>query len=111
MSTDKREARRKYKEREAPPKGVFAVRSARSGRVWVSGSRNLPASRTGLFFMLRNSSHHNKEMQADWEAHGEESFSFEVVETFDPEIPDIAVRDALRDRPRHWAGVLDATAI
>ena len=99
-----------YKER---PKalGVFAVRCAVSGEVWVSASRKLDTQQNGLFFSLRSGSLPNAAMLAAYKAHGAESFSYEVLETVDTEgLTPIGVGDLLKAREKHWREALNAKA-
>jgi len=107
---DKREARREFKARK-PSRGVFAVRCTASGEAWVSASHNLAASRTGLWFCLRNGMHHNQELQAAWNRHGGETFEFEVVETFEEDVPQLLLQDLVRDRQKHWKKQLGASLV
>jgi hypothetical protein len=107
---DKREAKREFKERK-PEGGVFAVRFAGSGEVWVGSSANLPSSETGLRFMLRQGTHINRELQAAWNTHGQEGFRVEIVERFPDDLTELGRRDALRDRRKHWMETLGARAV
>jgi hypothetical protein len=106
---DRRAAREEFKSRKTD-KGVFAVRCA-AGPVWVSSSRNLAASRTGLWFCLRNGMHHNKQLQAAWNQHGEAAFTFEVLETFEEDMPPILLKDACSNRQKHWQLETSARAV
>ncbi|WP_374574867.1 GIY-YIG nuclease family protein [Phenylobacterium sp.] len=97
--------------KEAPKsQGVFAVRCAASGEVWVSASRNLEKQQTGLWFSLRMGGNHNKAMQAAWKAHGESAFSYEVLETLEIEddTPAYVAQTRLKDREAHWRQALNA---
>jgi hypothetical protein len=107
---DRREARRDAKAR-VTAKGIFVVRCTVSGEAWVSNSRDLTSSQTGLWFMLRNGMHHNKAMQAAWNLHGADAFLFEVLETLDNDLPPLLLSDALRDRQKHWQQKLGASAL
>ncbi len=107
---DKREARRAFKARTMP-KGVFVVRCPAAGKAWVSNSANLDAARTGMWFMLRNRMHHNRQLQAAWDSHGEAAFEFEVLEQFADDTPPLLLRDALRDRQKHWQKELGASMV
>jgi hypothetical protein len=104
---DKREAKREAKER-VTSKGIFAVRCTPSSESWVSGSRDLQASQTGLWFMLRNGMHHNRNMQAAWNVHGAKAFHFQILETLSDELPPLLLKDTLRDRQKHWQQELGA---
>ena len=107
---DKREARRTFKEKKTP-KGVFAVRCASSGEVWLGSSANLDSSRTGIWFLLRNGMHHNKAMQAAWNEHGADAFQHDILENFEEDLSPMQLGDLLRDRLKHWRAELGAAAI
>ena len=49
-----------------PPMGVYAVRDATSGRVWVGSSRDVHARLTRIRFELRLGTHTDKQLQAAW---------------------------------------------
>jgi hypothetical protein len=100
--------KREFKERKPPAKGVFALRCAATGEIWVAASANLKATETGQFFMLRNGSHINRKIQAAWNAYGPESFVFEVLETFDEKAAELTLRDLARQRPKFWVKELGA---
>ena len=99
---ERKEAVREFKERK-PSAGVYALRCSASGRRWVDASPNLKAAENREYFSLRQRLHRNKELQAEWNEHGESSFSFEVLETLADDTQDLNLRDALTKRKRAWA--------
>ena len=102
----RRQAIRDYKERKAAP-GVYVVRCAATGEVWVGGSRNLDAQQNSLWFGLRTGGHANRAMQAAWTAHGEAGFSFEELERIDDEdLTPLGRADLIKARERHWQAAL-----
>ena len=107
---DKKEAARQYKARKIP-RGAFALRCKPTGEVWVDASPNLEAARNGAWFQLRLNSHRHKALQAQWNAHGEQAFEFEILETLDEDVAPLILRDLLKERKHHWASQLGATAI
>jgi hypothetical protein len=107
---DRREIKRDAKTR-VTAKGIFAMRCAASGESWVTSSRDLTASQTGIFFMLRNGMHHNKAMQSAWNIHGADGLRFEILETLPEDLPPIVLKDLLRDRHKHWQKELGASAV
>ena len=106
----RKEAIQKFKEQK-PALGVFAVRCTASGRVWVDTSRNLGASHNGTWFTLRSGCHRDKALQAEWEAHGEPAFQFEILETIAEDVHPLAVPDLLKAARVRWIGQLDAKGI
>ncbi len=107
---DKKAAKREAKER-VTAKGVFVVRCTISGESWVSSSRDMKSSETGLWFGLRLGSHINRLMQSAWNTHGADSFKFEVLEQMPDDLSDMALRDCLKERQKWWRGELGAGAV
>ncbi len=105
---DRKEAKRQYKERKAPPRGICAVRCTATGRAWVGHSTNLDALQTRLWFTLRLGSHNNPGLQAEWNAHGEQVFRYEVLETLEESVTKLEEPDLLKERTRHWIAELGA---
>jgi hypothetical protein len=108
MSQHKRDLVREYKERKQRA-GVFAVRCAPSGEVWVSGSPNVDRQQNGLWFQLRLGTYTNKAMQAAWKANGENAFSYEVIdELSDPPDNAYALKADLKTLEDEWRAKLGA---
>ena len=99
---DRKRAIDDYKNR-TPHRGIFAVRCSATGQVWVGDSPNLDSARNRLWFMLRHGSSRNLELGAEWRAHGEEAFRFEVLEELDADISPLLVSGALKEKAREWA--------
>lgn len=107
----RREVVRDYKERKVA-QGIFAVRCAVTGEVWVGQSRNLEQQQNGIWFGLRQGGHPNPALRVAWAAHGEEAFAFEVLETIADEDLGAYVRaNLLKDRDAHWRAQLGAPKI
>lgn len=104
----RREAIRAYKDKKTQA-GVYAVRCAATGEVWVAGAANVETQQTRHWFGLRMGSHMNKAMQAAWCAHGEAALSFEVVEMIEAEeLTPLGLADLIKSRERHWLATLGA---
>jgi hypothetical protein len=99
-----------YKNRKTP-RGTFAVRFAERGPAWVDATPDLDAARNGILFMLRNGMHPNKELQAEWTAHGEAAFRYQVLETLEDDLASMAWRDLLKDKKKEWLGRLSARPV
>ncbi|MDG2531780.1 GIY-YIG nuclease family protein [Caulobacter endophyticus] len=99
---------RAYKEEKRTP-GIYAVRCERTGQAFVGATENVATRQNGVWFSLRLGSHPNARLQGAWNAHGEASFAFEVLETIDDDGLEPRGR-ALRlaDRRKHWCEVLNA---
>lgn len=107
---DKKAARREAKER-VTQRGIYAMRCTATGQAWIGNSKDLKSAKTGLLFGLRIGGHINRELQNAWNQHGADAFRFEILEEFDPDLPEMTLRDALRDRQKHWRGELSAGAV
>jgi hypothetical protein len=87
--------------REKKPSGnsrnrnLSAVRCTATGRVWAGSSGNLDAARNRFWFCLRNGSHPDKALQDEWNAHGEHTFQYEILEKLDDDVPPLEVTDVL----------------
>jgi len=76
---DRKARRREYKETPLPA-GVFQVRNTAAGKSFVGASSNAPGKLNGQRFQLEMGSHPDHELQADWNALGPDTFTFEVVD-------------------------------
>jgi|ERR1700733_1209717 hypothetical protein len=103
----RKESIRKFKEQK-PLLGAYAVRCTATGRVWVGVSRNLNATKNGCWFTLRNGSHQEKSMQADWNAHGESTFQYEILDGRENDLHPLEIDDLLKEKKRDWMARLDA---
>jgi hypothetical protein len=107
---DRKAAIAEYKKRKSAA-GVFAIRCAESGQVWVGQTLNLETVQNRIWFTLRAGSHSNTELQRAWSAHGEADFRFEPLEQLvDEELA--YVRDKLlKERELHWRAALKASSV
>jgi hypothetical protein len=96
----KRDIARQYKEREKS-QGIFAVRCTATGETWVGSTPDLETRQNGIWAALRWGRHPNAEMQSSWNAHGEESFAFEIVEEVRDDNP-LLIPALLKERSLHW---------
>jgi hypothetical protein len=104
----KREILQAYKE-EKRPAGVYALRCAATGEVWVGTSKNIGQQKNSIWFSLRSGGHPNRKLQAAWAAHGADAFSFEVLEEVDQaEMTALGLTDALKSLDKSWRETLGA---
>lgn len=104
----RRELTAEYKERKARP-GIFAIRCAPAGLVWVGSAQELANRQNRFWFALRLAQHRNAAMQAAWTAHGEESFVYEELEAIDGEdLSGWLLTQTLKDRLEYWRHGLNA---
>jgi hypothetical protein len=106
-NVSRKEAIREFKERKVRA-GIFAIRCAVNGHVWVGTSRNLDATRNGSWFSLRQGGHIDKPMQAEWNEHGEPAFQYEILEVLEDDLLPMAVHDLLKEKGPHWVAKLSA---
>jgi 3-deoxy-D-manno-octulosonic-acid transferase len=60
--------------------GVFQIRNTVNNKILVESSPNLDAIWNRHRLELKFGSHRNLVLQADWAAHGEENFVYEILE-------------------------------
>lgn len=82
IAVRKRELLRHYKD-NPPGAGVFALRCAASGFVYLNAAMNLQGALNRARFQLRLGGHRNLRLQQQWQQHGEAAFSFEVVDVLE----------------------------
>ncbi|KQR56804.1 GIY-YIG nuclease family protein [Acidovorax sp. Leaf160] len=75
----RRELTRQYKQ-AFPCMGVYAVRCEAAGLLRLGRSRNAEGMLNRVRFELARGGHHDKAVQAAWNAHGAEAFRFEVID-------------------------------
>ena len=105
---NRKEAIREYKERKVA-RGVFAIRCAPTGSVWVDSAMDLDAAENRVWFALRlGDKFMEKTIVAQYGSHGRDAFSYEVLETIDGDTPQMSLRDLLKERKLHWVEKLQA---
>jgi len=108
---DRRALVREYKEREVQA-GIYAIRCAQTGEVWVGGVSNVSSRQNGVWFTLRMGGHSCAGLQAAWTTHGEAAFSFEVLEVLDDKtLERLGKASLLAERRQHWIATLNAEGL
>ncbi len=100
------ELKREYKEM-ARRMGIIAVRNLRNGRMWIRSAFNPEATLRRFRFELEFGSSRIKELQKEWDEFGAEAFSFEVIDTVEPD-PEKDDADELAAREAFWRDKLSA---
>ncbi|AZD86502.1 hypothetical protein C4K14_3678 [Pseudomonas chlororaphis subsp. aureofaciens] len=59
--------------------GVYAIRNIRNGKVYIGSSVNLASRIKSHASRMKNGVGKNKYLQADWDSHGPDAFSVEVL--------------------------------
>jgi hypothetical protein len=99
---DRKEAIRRFKEQK-PVAGIYAVRCAVTGSVWVGATLNLEATRNRCWFSLRNGLSLDRPLQDEWNAHGEPAFEYEILDRLEKDLHPLEVDDLLKKKVRDWA--------
>ncbi|HEY9211469.1 MAG TPA: GIY-YIG nuclease family protein [Ancylobacter sp.] len=107
---DRKAAVNAYKERKIE-RGLYAVRCTSSGEVWIGGAPDLSKIQNRLWFTLRQGLNTHRSLQAAWNAHGAEAFTFEIIERLDEEEIGYVRERVMKERIAHWAGQLQAVRI
>ena len=110
MTIDRKSAIAAYKERKAAA-GIYVVRCAASGEVWVGQSGDLDKIKNRVWFTLRQGGHPCRSLQAAWNAHGEAGLTLSECERLDEEQTGYVKNALLRERQLHWQAELKAEAI
>jgi hypothetical protein len=103
----RKELVRRYKEIKVQA-GIYAVRCSATGRVWVGPSRNLSATKNGLWSGLRAGFHRETSLQAEWNARGEEAFEYEAVEVLGEDVHPLNSFGVLKEMKAKWVAQLNA---
>ncbi len=107
---DRKAAIAAYKEQKTAL-GVFAVRCASDGRVWVMESNHLDTHQNSLWFSLRQGGYPgNPALQQAWKAHGEAAFSFEILERLPEDTSALLQRSELKAMAARWRDRLTTSA-
>jgi hypothetical protein len=76
---NKKELKQAYKQTPRPM-GIFQIRNLTNEKVFVGKSENLDGIFNRIRFQLNANSHHQKQLQADWNELGADKFEFEILE-------------------------------
>lgn len=85
-----------------PRMGVYRIVHAPSGRILLGQSTHVEGMLNRVRFQLQLGVHTNRAMQRDWQEHGPESFTFEVLDELKPEHPGDEPVDDLRELLALW---------
>ena len=99
-----------YKERKSVA-GIYALRCAPTGEIWVGSTLTLETVWRRIEFSLRSGGDPHRDLQAAWTAHGPVAFALEELERLkDEDLP--YVRDTLlKERLAYWRATLGAGAL
>jgi len=83
MNEDKKRLKKNYQQNPRPM-GVFLIRNNLSDRVFLGAGIDLQGLINRHKFQLKNGTHANKALQADWNEFGSHNFAFEIVDELTP---------------------------
>lgn len=107
MKSERKAAVSAYKERKVEA-GIYAIRCSASGETWVGSAPDLSTIQNRQFFTLRQGGNMAKTMQAAWNEHGADAFTFEVLETLPEEDMALSRDRRLKELLADWAAELGA---
>jgi hypothetical protein len=102
MTPDRKALSRAY--RDTPrTMGIGVVRHIGTGKVLLLAGQDIRSLLHRHLAQLRLGVHRNQALQRDWQAGGEQSFAFEVVDTLTPkDTPGYDPADDLRELEHLW---------
>ena len=107
---DKKAAVAAYKDSKRAA-GVYAIRCAASGEVWVGQGPNVEPVKNRVWFTLRGGNSPHRSLQKAWNDHGGESFAFEVLERVEEEASPYLLDGKLKERASHCRSALKAQSL
>lgn len=75
----KKELKEQYKNMK-PDMGILMVKNEKNNKCYVEGTQNLKAKLNRIRFSLEFGSFPVRDLQEEWKAYGEQSFTFQVLE-------------------------------
>lgn len=75
----KKELKELYKQMK-PEMGVYIISSNFSDKCYIEATQNLKGKINGTLFKLNAGAHPNRELQKDWNEHGEAAFTVSILE-------------------------------
>jgi hypothetical protein len=108
VTTSRKAAIQAYKERK-PPRGIFAIRCHTTGSVWVESATDLDAAENRTWFSLRHADRQlDKSIAAEFQTHGRDAFTYEILEKLPEDVAPMALRDLLKEKKLQWMAELGA---
>ena len=80
---DRKALIREYKQTPTPM-GIIQIRNTANGKIFLLAAKNIPGIINSQQFSLKNGSHPNSELQADYNSLGPGGFAFEVLDRLEP---------------------------
>jgi len=83
LNDDKKRLKKDYQQTPRAI-GVFLIRNNLNDKVFLAAGVDLRGLINRHKFQLKNGSHPNKQLQADWNESGSHNFAFEIVDELSP---------------------------
>jgi hypothetical protein len=83
MDKEKKQLKKDYQQ-DRRPMGVFLIRNNLNDRVFLSAGIDLQGLINRHKFQLKNGTHPNKSLQADWNKLGDSNFAIEILDELKP---------------------------
>jgi len=83
LNEDKKRLKKDYQQTPRAI-GVFLIRNNHNDKVFLAAGVDLRGLINRHKFQLKNGSHPNKQLQADWNESGSHNFAFEIVDELSP---------------------------
>lgn len=75
--------------------GIYQIKCLITDKIYVGGSNNIVRRKGEHYWGLRHNKHDNSRLQSAWNEHGEENFSFEIIEL-------VELKENLLDREQFY---------
>ena len=109
-SDEKKAAMAAYKER-TPIAGLYVLCCTPTGERWIGRAPDVATIENRIRFALRLGTTPHRHLQAAIRAHGEDAFTFEIVERLDEKDMELGRDRILKNRQAHWCERLGAKGI
>src|ERR1700704_1105092 len=83
MDKEKKQLKKNYQQ-DRRPMGVFLIRNNLSDKVFLGAGIDLQGLINRHKFQLKNGTHPNKSLQADWNKLGDSNFAVEILDELKP---------------------------
>jgi len=80
---NKKELIKQYKQ-TIQPMGIYQIKNLKNGKIFIGSAKDVRGRMNSNLFQLKNGSHVNKELQADFNESGEQGFALEVLDYLKP---------------------------
>jgi len=110
LRSERKAAVAAYKERKVAA-GIYALRCAATGEIWVGRAPDLSTIENRLRFALANDASLRASLKAAVRAHGADAIAFEILERVDTDDLPYAREKFLKDRLDVWREKLGAEPV